>query len=330
MFAHVEGAQDFSDVDLNASDKSVKSKVAASFDYFSNDPVTQAAVRADFDGYIADQVNNVFPFWNQVATEGNAGQLSDGSSTRYVNGSGLELDQAFTKGLIGALVGDQILNNYTSPNLLIQFEEANDAETLVEDKSYTDMEHDWDEAYGYAFGVVADLENPVADIDALDAEDNLLAKYIKRVENDPTFTGTAQEIFDAYKLGRAAIVAKDYDLRDEQADILREAIAKVIAVRAVFYLQSGKTKIEANGEAGDIFHDLSEGFGFIYSLQFTRRPGAEEPFFTRTEVSGFLDAIFFGIDNGFWNVTPEALDTVSDAIAAEFDFTVADAADSTN
>ncbi|MEM9000202.1 MAG: DUF4856 domain-containing protein [Bacteroidota bacterium] len=330
MFAHVEGTDNFSDPDLNASDKNVKSKTAASFDYFSNEPVVQAEVRADFDAYIAAQVNDVFPNWNEVATEGSAGQLPDGSSTRYVNGSGLELDQAWIKGLIGAFVGDQILNNYTSPNQLAQFEQENDDEVIVEGKTYTDMEHDWDEAYGYAFGVVADTENPVADVDALDAVDEFLAKYIKRVDNDPTFTGIAQEIFDAYKAGRTAIVNKDYDERDAQADILRAEIAKVIAVRAVFYLQAGKTKIEAVGEPGDIFHDLSEGFGFIYSLQFTRRPGAEDAYFTRMEVLDFIDQIYTDNTNGFWNVTPASLDMVSEAIAAKFDFTVADAADSNN
>lgn len=325
MFAHVKGTINFSDPDLNASDKNVKSKTAGSFDYFSNNPVTQAEVRADFDAYITEQVTDVFPAWNQVATEGVAGQLPDGSSTRYVNGSGLELDQAWIKGLIGAFVSDQILNNYTSSNQLARFEEDNNNDIIVEGKSYTDMEHDWDEAYGYAFGVVANTENPIADVDALDDVDEFIAKYIKRVEDDPDFSGIAQEIFDAYKAGRTAIVNKDYDERDAQADILRAAIARVIAVRAVYYLQQGKNKIEASGESGDIFHDLSEGFGFIYSLQFTRRPSAEDAYFTRTEVLDFLDEIYFENTNGFWNVTPEQLDSVSEAITSKFDFTIEEA-----
>ncbi len=330
MFAHVEGSENFSDANLNASDKNVKSKTAGSFDFFSNDPVTQAAVRADFDGYISEQVAAVFPNWNRIASEGVAGQLPDGSSTRYVNGKGLEMDQAFNKGLIGAFVGDQILNNYTSPAQLERFEADNNNDVIVEGKAYTDMEHDWDEAYGYAFGVIDNKENPIADIDALDATDKFLAKYIKRVEKDPSFTGTAQEIFDAYKAGRTAIVNKDYEERNVQTDILRETIAKVFAIRAVYYLQVGKFKIEGAGEPGDIFHDLSEGFGFIYSLQFTRKPGADDSYFTRTEVTGFLNQIYTNNTNGFWNVTPAQLDAVSEAIAAKFDFTVAQAADSSN
>lgn len=330
MYAHAQDAMDFEDAALNASGNNVRSKTAASFDYFSDDPVTQGEVRADFDGYIAEQVNDVFPNWNTVATAGNAGQLTDGSSTRYVNGKGLELDQAFTKGLIGAFVADQILNNYTSPNLLAQFEEANDNGVVVEGQNYTDLEHDWDEAFGYAFGVSDDLENPISD-QALGSNDNFLAKYIQRVEGDPSFTGIAQEIFDAFKLGRAAIVEKDYDLRDQQADILREAIAEVIAIRAVYYLQAGKGVLDGDTpDYGGGFHDLSEGFGFVYSLQFTRRPSAEDGYFTRAEVMGYLDDIYGSFTNGFWDVTPEALDAVSEAIAEKFDFTVADAADTSN
>lgn len=331
MYNHQQDAMDFSDSDLNASDKQVRNKTAGSY-YFSQVAGAQESIdiKADFDGYIAKQVADVFPNWSQVATEGNAGQLPDGSSTRYVNAKGLELDQAFNKGLIGAFVVDQIINNYANPNQLAQFESDNDNEVIVDGKAYTDMEHDWDEAYGYAFGVVADTENPVADVDALDATDKFLAKYIKRVENDPTFTGIAQTIFDAFKAGRTAITNKDYEERDKQIDILREAIAKVIAVRAVYYLQAGKGKL-GGLEPGDTFHDLSEGFGFIYSLQFCRRPGTATAFyFSNAEVTDFLGDIYTNLTNGFWDVTATELDAVSNAITAKFDFSVADAADANN
>ena len=219
-FNHQQGTENFSDADLNASDKQIRDKTAGSY-YFSQvaPSMTSVTIKADFDGYITEQVEDVFPFWNQVATEGNAGQLPDGSSTRYVNGRGLELDQAFIKGLTGAFVADQIVNNYTNPNQLAQFEDDNDNEVIVEGKNYTDMEHDWDEAYGYFFGVVENSENPIADIDAVDDNpDEFLAKYLDNVEAN--FPGIAQDIFDAYKAGRTAILNKDYAERDAQADIL--------------------------------------------------------------------------------------------------------------
>jgi hypothetical protein len=72
----------------------------------------------------------------------------------------------------------------------------------------------------------------------------LLFKYLGRVDSDPDFAGIAEETFDAFKLGRAAIVAGDYDVRDEQIAILRENISEVIGIRAVYYLQAGKRALE--------------------------------------------------------------------------------------
>ena len=153
-------------------------------------------------------------------------------------------------------------------------------------------------------------------------EDSFLNKYLSRVENDTDFAGIASDVYEAFKLGRAAIVAKNYEVRDAQANIIREKISTVIGVRAVYYLQSGKNALATN-KAG-AFHDLSEGFGFVYSLQFTRKPGTNEPYLTKTQVDGFISQLLSG--NGFWDVTPETLDEISEAISAEFNFTTAQAA----
>ena len=319
MFAHVEGANDFTDADLNASGKSVRSKTAASTDYFSANTTGANAIKADFDGFIADQVNDVFPNWGTTATAGNAGNLQEagGGSTRYINGKGLELNQAFNKGLIGALMVDQMLNNYLGTAVLDAGDNRtnNDADILDGDKNYTAMEHKWDEAYGYLYG---NESNPA--VPALSA-DNFLSKYISRVENDADFSGIAMDIYNAFKLGRAAIVAKNYDVRDAQAQIIREKISEIIGIRAVYYLQQGKNTLATDTAAA--FHDLSEGYGFIYSLQFTRKPGTNQPYFTKSEVDGFISTLMAG--NGFWDATPALLDTMSDTISAEFSFTTTEA-----
>jgi len=152
MFAHVEGANDFGDADLNASGKSVRSKTAASTDYYASNTTEANAIKADFDGWIASQVSDVFPNWGTTATAGNAGQLQEagGGSTRYINGKGLEFDQVFAKSLIGVLMTDQILNNYLSPVVLDAGDNRanNDNGVLSDGKDYTTMEHKWDEAYG--------------------------------------------------------------------------------------------------------------------------------------------------------------------------------------
>lgn len=318
MFAHVEGNNDFTDTDLNASGKSIRSKTAASSDYFVANTTDANAIKADFDGWIANQVNNVFPNWGTTATAGNAGNLQEagGGSTRYINEKGLEYNQAFGKSLIGALMADQMLNNYLSTSVLDAGTNRadNDAGTVAEGKPYTTMEHKWDEAFGYLYGT----DNATAPI--LN-EDSFLNKYLSRVENDTDFAGIASEVYEAFKLGRAAIVAKNYTVRDAQANIIREKISTVIGVRAVYYLQQGKANLGTDNASA--FHDLSEGFGFVYSLQFTRKPGTNVPYFTKAQVDGFITQLMAG--NGFWDVTPATLDEISDAISAEFSFTTAQA-----
>ena len=325
MFDHMEGEADFEDSDLNTSDKSLRSKVAASADYFGVNATNQALIRADLEGYLNAQVEEVYPNWELNASAGTAGQLADGDRTRYVSAKGLEYNQLFAKSLIGSLMTDQMLNNYLSTAVLDEGDNIanNDADIVEDGKSYTTMEHKWDEAYGYAYGLNADPTNPNADLGA----DSFLNEYIERLDSDSDFAGAADDIFQAFKLGRAAIVAGDYEVRDQQAEIIREKISSVIAVRAVFYLQRGKAGFA--GETpnyGGAFHALSEAYGFIYSLQFTRKPGTDQPYFTKEEVDSFLSDLISDGENGLWDVEETTLDAISTAIAAEFGFTVEQAA----
>jgi hypothetical protein len=316
-------ADPFSDAELNNATKSIKSKTAASRDYFSSNATAASLIKADFESWMAKQVAEVFPNQNVAAAPGVAGQIADGTATRYVNGQGLEYDQMVVKSLIGALMTDQVLNHYLSTSVLDEAGNRadNDADVPASGQNYTTMEHKWDEAYGYLYGTSQDPADPNATIGT---DDNFLNKYIGRMENDPDFNGVAADIFDAFKLGRAAIVEKDYNLRDEQAQIIREKISEMIAVRAVYYLEQGKFALE-NQQIGTAFHDLSEGYGFIYSLQFTRRPDSGQPYFTKAEVDAFLTDLLDDGPNGLWDVEPATLSGMAEEIAARFSFSVEEA-----
>lgn len=319
-------ANPFSLEALNASDKSIKSKTAASRDYFSTNTATSSLIKADFENWISLQVSEVFPNEAVIATPGTAGQIADGSSTRYVSGKGLEYNQAVNKSLIGALMADQMLNNYLSASVLDEGNNREDNENgvLTEGENYTEMEHKWDEAYGYLYGNAANAADPNGTIGN---DDNFLNEYVGRVEEDPDFAGIAATIYEAFKLGRAAIVAGDYEVRNEQADIIREHISTVIAVRAVYYLQQGKNDLEkASPDYGSAFHNLSEAYGFIYSLQFTRKPNSGDPYLSKTEVDSLLEDLMGEGENGLWDVTPATLEAISTAIADQFTFTVEQAA----
>ena len=59
--------------------------------------------------------------------------------SRYVSAKGLEYNQAFNKGLIGALIVDQVLNNYLGNNRISNesYIADNTTETLESGKNYT-------------------------------------------------------------------------------------------------------------------------------------------------------------------------------------------------
>lgn len=325
MFAHAEGDQDFSYpqysyLELNASSKNVRSKTASSKDYFDLNSTDANAIKADFDSWISLQVSDVFPNWGNTAEPGIAGGLQEfgGGSIRYVNEKGLEYNQAFAKSLTGALMTDQILNNYLSSAILDAGDNVadNNNDILVVDKDYTTMEHKWDEAFGYLYGLEEDETAPELGVDSF------LNKYLDKVEGDSDFAGIADDIYDAFKLGRAAIVAKNYTVRDEQVEILREKISMIIGIRAVYYLQGGMANLGSDWASA--FHDLSEGFGFVYGLQFTRNTMTDAPYVSKSTVDGYIDTLMEG--NGFWDLTAETLDQMSEDIATEFGFTVEEAA----
>ena len=89
----------------------------------------------------------------------------------------------------------------------------------------------------------------------------------------------------------------------------------------MYYLEAGATALDG-GDMGGAFHDLSEGFGFIYSLQYTHNSNTNAPYFSRNEVNDMLHDLMNASGNGFWDVSTTDLRTISTDIASRFDFTV--------
>ena len=92
---------------------------------------------------------------------------------------------------------------------------------------------------------------------------------------------------------------------------LSAEISKVIGYKAQSYLRDGAEDI-TNGMWADAHHALSEGYGFILGLQFTKN-SAGSPYMTNAEVNAMLERLSAG--NGFWDRTPEELNTMADEVA---------------
>ncbi len=312
MFAHEKDQTDFTSASLNSSEEQLKANTASSQEYFTNDvgKAENEVLLQKFQNWIDTQVDEVFENWDLEASEGQAGKMIEvnGGDTRRLSAKGLEIDQIFSKSLIGALMVDQILNHYLSVNVLDEGANIadNDNGSLVEGENYTAMEHNWDNAYGFLYGTESNQAQPDEN-----ESDSFLNKYVKEVGKD----SIAIDIYNAFKVGRAAIVARDYDLRSEQVEIIRNGISEIIGIKAIEHLRLGKQNL-VNDKA-TAFHNLSQAFGFIQSLRFTQNPSGS-PFLTSVKIEEFLTNLTK--DNGFWNVTDETLDEIINAIETAYGF----------
>ena len=81
----------------------------------------------------------------------------------------------------------------------------------------------------------------------------------------------------------------------------------MIAQKASDYLRGGADIISSGADRADAFHDLSEGYGFVLSLQFT-------DYFSTNDVNDMLDQLEAG--NGFWDITSDELNSMASTIEA--------------
>jgi len=294
----------FSEASLNESGKKMGNKTAGS-------QYASATVKPLFDAMLTDFADNVIPNWASDASNGQAGMLTDATRSIHVNAKGHEIDQTFIKGIIGGMCVDQIVNNYITPYQLDSGtrKTENDNGTVASGKDYTNMEHKWDEAFGYLYGQEADPTRLDLGISPT-GNGTTLNKYFKKI-NASNQVGIGITVFDAYRRGRAGIVARNYEYRDEQAKILKIELSKVIAYKAVDYLNAYMTKIAA-GNTADAFHALSEGYGFVMSLQFTN-DGNDNPYFNNATVNGWLTQM----DN-FWTVSNSDLESIVSQVKTAF------------
>ncbi|RYZ46169.1 MAG: DUF4856 domain-containing protein, partial [Sphingobacteriales bacterium] len=213
----------FNSAALNAAtDKTLISKTAQSF------PAADAATERDrFDGFF-DALAATSAFHNQVASQGSAGLLD---AKYLVDAKGFEYGQFVQKGMMGALMLDQISNIYLGTE-----KQGADNSVLVTGKNYTAMEHHWDEAYGYLTGnAYFPMKDPA---DATKWLESYLGSYVRQVGAP---YGNPTEVYLSFLHGRAAIVNNDMNTKNTQIANIRVALEKAVATIAVSYLNKSKT-----------------------------------------------------------------------------------------
>ena len=268
---------------LNTSGVQLRDKTAASF----SGPAAEA-VRTYIDGQLAT-LATASQSVSQTAMPGNAGRVG-----RYlVDAKGFEANQIVQKALLGALLLDQI-GNVLLTNSSLTAENGK----VVQGKSYSEREHNWDMAYGYL------TTNAIMTTDiTLTPRERFLAGYLNEM-NGPASPG----VYLAFLKGRAAIVNNDEATLRAQADIIRTELERTIAKSAVKYLGNWKASADPAVKA----HALGEGIGFVYSLRFCTKAWAD---------TAWADSVLNGLTsgtNGAWSLTNAQADVAIAAINAKF------------
>tara|TARA_B100000963_G_scaffold316405_1_gene296172 strand:- start:413 stop:2482 length:2070 start_codon:yes stop_codon:yes gene_type:complete len=305
MFAGDNGVSaGFANEALNATNKTIRPRTSATLTV--NSESSNEINKALFDYWINEFSNNVAPNLSSgvEASDGIAGNFNG----YQLNSVGQEIDQLFFKSLIGALTLDQIINKYVNSSYLENYADDNTNGILASDKPYTEMEHKWDEGFGYLYGQVSDVTLNYGLPSDGEPSGNLLMKYFEKVEENYE-PGIAETVYNAFIAGRYAITIADYDAMDAAATVIKTELSKVIGYYAIHYLNDYLNKM-STGNVSGAFHSLSEAYGFIFSIQFTNN-GNDIPYLDRSTIMYALTGEGGGIAtpgayfSDFWNMNTE-------------------------
>ena len=239
MFANENSA--FTDADLNASSKQLESK-CFSLDvdlfkaYFDSLATISASMTAGSNG-VAGVVTS-----------------SNGDKKYLQSATGWEYTQIIEKGLMGAVLYYQIAEVYTREGKIGEAVNNSTPVDVSAGEYYTEMEHHWDEAFGY-YGVPVDFPTNTSGL-------QFIGSYSDKRN---AVLGSNQTVMDAYLNGRAAISNDDATVKETSAIEVREGIEKIFAASAIHYLNEAKTNIADDALRN---HVLSEALGFLRSLKY--------------------------------------------------------------
>ena len=215
--------------------------------------VEKTADAAIYQGFINQHVN-LSNFNTRPAADGTAGFILRSAGKILVSPEGLEYNQAFAKGTMGAVFFKEAMT-------ILAGISNTDNGTVT--KGATAMQRKWDEAFGY-LGIPVNYDSN-KEYSTADAARPLLWGGYLAERGKPIKAG--EILFEAFRKGRAAIGAKDYPVRDQQVKIIQETWERLDAASALAYVTIPQASSSV-GNLGTQFHALSEGFGFVLALKY--------------------------------------------------------------
>lgn len=208
-----------------------------------------------------------------------------GTAAVYTTAEGVDMSQMINKILLGAVAYSQATGTYLETVL------DDDNSAASGDNPFTEMEHHWDEAYGY-FGSARDFysysdqeltsgtlwkdSNGDGAIDFQSEYNFTWAGYSGKRDAGGTGVDFSGDIFQAFLEGRTAIVnqASAAEIAEHRDVILRKW-EQLVAANIVHYVNSTLGDLESVTQAQvdgrnneDLNEHWAEGKGFAFALQF--------------------------------------------------------------
>lgn len=231
--------------------------------------------------------------FSQTASNGQSGTLTTLDNKTYLfSNAGIEYAQLIEKGLMGAVFMNQALNSYFSDAKMNV-----DNTTPVAGKNYTQMEHHWDEAFGY-FGV--DVTFPTI------IPSDFWGKYCNSQNGD---LGSNKLMMDNFLKGRAAIVNNVLADRDKAIIEIKKMWENISAKQAIQYLTDAVNNFGT--DQAKFLHVVSEAYAFTLCLRYT-------PSDTRRITNAELDVILAKFGTNFWNLSLAKINEIKTDLNAKY------------
>ena len=248
------------------------------------------AIEAYFDSVQVVSMSN-----DLTATSGQAGVLTSGTSKYLFDRNGREYKEIIEKAFMASIFMYQSMNVYFSDSKM------NVDNTVAVDPAnglyYTQMEHHWDEAFGY-LAVPTDFPTTAAY--------GFWGKYCN--SQDATI-GSNAVMMNNFLKGRAAISANIIADRNAAMLEIKNMWEKIAAYQAMKYLGDAVTNFGT--DQGKTLHVLNEAYGMINSLKYC-------PLDTRKMTNTEVDAILAKFGTNFWNLSLAQINEIKADIDARY------------
>ena len=266
----------------------------------------------------------------KVADNGIAGMITTGTNKRHVSANGLEYAEILEKSLYGALLYDQMVDDYLSDSQSgINNEEGNNVLSAEDYELYgTERQHKFDEAFGYFGAEAATYPNQA---NSSDGDGIFLANYTFDFSDETEAmygVNLAKATMNAFIVGRSVLKAgqgndsSQENINEEQFNAARADIKLYIeaglAASAIHYLNEAITDVSE----AEKLHHLSEALGFIYAMSFNSE-GRLTPEESHTALMALdwsaTDRSLYGIYGiNLWEITDEQMNMAIEIIDESF------------